>query len=116
MGMDEGKYQIHDEGPIQGPIIGEDNKITQNFYGSGSALTRPSPLEQVWLVPYRRNPFFTRRKALLEGLHDRLMTQRTAVLSQGQAISGLGGIGRRRVRLSSSSGIPLDSVGQRRHA
>src|SRR6202049_1926959 len=95
--MDGGKYQIHNEGPMKGLIIGDDHDIHLHFPGVGDDSARPSPLEQVWLVPYRRNPFFTGRKALLEGLHDRFMTQRTAVLCQGQAISGLGGIGKTQI-------------------
>jgi tetratricopeptide (TPR) repeat protein/nucleoside phosphorylase len=48
----------------------------------------------VWNVPYGRNPFFTGREDLLQQLHDRLMTHRSAVLTQAQAVSGLGGIGK----------------------
>ncbi len=42
----------------------------------------------------QRNPFFTGREAELELLHTRLRTAGRAVLSQTQAISGLGGVGK----------------------
>ena len=48
----------------------------------------------VWNVPLRRNPFFTGREHLLEQLHHRLTTTHAAALTQPQAISGLGGIGK----------------------
>jgi tetratricopeptide (TPR) repeat protein len=67
-------------------------------------LALPSPLPQttspsVWNVPYRRNPFFTGREDLLRLLHDRLTTAKTAALTQPQAVSGLGGIGKTQIAL-----------------
>jgi hypothetical protein len=50
--------------------------------------------EPIWNVPYRRNPFFTGRQEVLEHLHEALTSSRTAALTQTQAISGLGGIGK----------------------
>lgn len=47
----------------------------------------------LWNVPHRRNPFFTARESVLEYLHEKLRSG-TAVLSQPQALSGLGGIGK----------------------
>lgn len=47
-----------------------------------------------WYVPYRRNPFFTGREEVLQTLHRTLQTNTAAVLTQVQAISGLGGIGK----------------------
>ena len=52
-------------------------------------LTHP-----VWNVPYRQNPYFTGRKELLETLHQKLSTEHTIALTQIQAITGLGGIGK----------------------
>jgi tetratricopeptide (TPR) repeat protein len=52
------------------------------------------PAQQVWNVPDLRNPFFTGRETLLTDLHTRLSTSKAAVLTQAQAISGLGGIGK----------------------
>ncbi|HJT55542.1 MAG TPA: FxSxx-COOH system tetratricopeptide repeat protein [Ktedonobacteraceae bacterium] len=48
-------------------------------------------------VPYRRNPLFTGREKLLEFLQKKLTTKRAAALTQAQAISGLGGIGKTQV-------------------
>jgi tetratricopeptide (TPR) repeat protein/transcriptional regulator with XRE-family HTH domain len=49
---------------------------------------------KVWSVPFTRNPFFTGREDLLALLHKRLSTDGAAALTQPQAISGLGGIGK----------------------
>ncbi|MFL5697142.1 MAG: TIR domain-containing protein [Ktedonobacteraceae bacterium] len=49
---------------------------------------------QIWNVPYQRNPFFTGREDILTYLYDKLNTDQTAALTQPQAISGLGGIGK----------------------
>ncbi len=48
----------------------------------------------IWHVPYRRNPFFTGREDTLAHLHAALKSTKTASLTQAQAISGLGGIGK----------------------
>jgi tetratricopeptide (TPR) repeat protein len=48
----------------------------------------------LWSVPYRRNPFFTGRDHVLKDLHQALNKGSTTVLTQAQAISGLGGIGK----------------------
>jgi hypothetical protein len=56
--------------------------------------SRQQPSGSLWTVPYRRNPFFTGRESLLKDLHDHLTATRTATLTQPQAISGLGGIGK----------------------
>ncbi len=45
--MNKNKYQIQDEGSIQGQIIGEDQQVYQHFYPSGEGSTRPVPPEQV---------------------------------------------------------------------
>jgi tetratricopeptide (TPR) repeat protein/transcriptional regulator with XRE-family HTH domain len=47
-----------------------------------------------WSLPYRRNPFFTGREYLLARLHTLLNSSRATALSQVQALSGLGGIGK----------------------
>src|SRR5438067_2179349 len=51
-------------------------------------------MARTWNVPYERNPFFTGREAILTSLHGSLQTDRAAVLTQPQGISGLGGIGK----------------------
>ncbi len=48
----------------------------------------------VWNVPYRRNPFFTGREALLTSLHEQLTGKKAVALTQTLAIHGLGGIGK----------------------
>ncbi len=57
-------------------------------------LQGTSPL---WTVPYQRNPFFTGREDLLDLLHDRLSLTKATALTQSQAISGLGGIGKTQI-------------------
>jgi tetratricopeptide (TPR) repeat protein/DNA-binding XRE family transcriptional regulator len=49
---------------------------------------------QVWQVPFRRNPFFTGREQVLERLAVLLGAGKAAALSQTQALSGLGGVGK----------------------
>ncbi len=53
----------------------------------------------IWNVPYRRNPFFTGRDYFLARLHALLTSSRAIALSQTQAISGLGGIGKTQTAL-----------------
>ena len=48
----------------------------------------------LWNVPYERNPFFTGREQVLADLHQRFNQDSTDAISQTQAISGLGGIGK----------------------
>jgi tetratricopeptide (TPR) repeat protein len=54
----------------------------------------PGSLPAIWNIPSSRNPFFTGREDLLTQLHTHLQTTQTATVSQPQAISGLGGIGK----------------------
>ena len=49
------------------------------------------PPVPAWNVPYRRNPFFTGREEILFQLYTFLRNRKAAVLTQAQAISGLGG-------------------------
>ncbi len=53
---------------------------------------RAAPRSKPWNVPHRRNPYFTGREDVLEELHRALNSEGAAAL--GQAISGLGGIGK----------------------
>ena len=50
--------------------------------------------EPPWTVPYARNPYFTGRDDIIETLYRQLRNNQTAAISQTQAISGLGGIGK----------------------
>jgi tetratricopeptide (TPR) repeat protein/transcriptional regulator with XRE-family HTH domain len=55
----------------------------------------PQPrISRIWNVPIMRNPFFTGREDLMNLLQQRLSTERTAALTQPQALFGLGGIGK----------------------
>ncbi len=45
-------------------------------------------------IPYARNLYFTGRTEVLQHLYETLLTASTAALTQPQAISGLGGIGK----------------------
>ena len=49
---------------------------------------------RIWNIPYARNLYFTGREDVLQHLHDTLLSSGTAALTQPQAISGLGGIGK----------------------
>ncbi len=53
----------------------------------------------IWEVPYPRNQFFTGREEILQRLADTLKPGQPAALSQPQAISGLGGIGKTQLAL-----------------
>jgi hypothetical protein len=93
----EGKYQVGNTGPMQGPSIGDYNTVTQSFYVSGSAQAPLSTLAHIWTVPYLRNPFFTGREDVLMKLHSGF-TSKTAPIHI-QAICGLGGIGKTQLAL-----------------
>src|SRR5216684_8991755 len=62
-----------------------------------SANTPRAALPLVWNIPYPRNPFFTGRDELLTKLSTALNANQAAALSQPQAISGLGGIGKTQI-------------------
>src|SRR4051812_47911506 len=49
---------------------------------------------RLWNVPHPRNQFFTGRGALLDAVHGALKVTSTATITQPQAISGLGGVGK----------------------
>src|SRR6266699_353602 len=53
-----------------------------------------APTATLWNVPFARNPFFTGRDAILADLGSTLTTTQRAAITQPQAISGLGGIGK----------------------
>jgi TIR domain len=65
-----------------------------------SSLQASAPraaLPRVWNVPYPRNSFFIGREALLTRLRTQLQTGQATALSQPQAITGLGGIGKTQI-------------------
>ncbi len=53
----------------------------------------------VWNVPYLQNPFFTGRDTILSYLYTVLRNKNAAALTQAQAISGLGGIGKTQIAI-----------------
>jgi len=57
----------------------------------------PSAFPRLWNIPYAPNPFFTGQEALLMQLADMLKMGLPMALSQPQAISGLGGIGKTQI-------------------
>lgn len=69
---------------LSGPFTGEE---AEDF-------TRPSLKTSVWNVPSRRNPLFTGRADALAALANALHAEKTVALTQAQALSGLGGIGK----------------------
>ncbi|MBV9689866.1 MAG: toll/interleukin-1 receptor domain-containing protein [Ktedonobacteraceae bacterium] len=65
-------------------------------------LTASAPraaLPKIWNVPYPRNPFFLGRESELLRIRQNLQTGQATALSQPQAISGLGGIGKTQLAL-----------------
>jgi len=65
-----------------------------NLPAEPGLLASPPQASRIWTIPIARNPFFTGRETLLDLLHQRLSTARTAALTQAQALFGLGGIGK----------------------
>ena len=51
----------------------------------------------VWNVPYPRNSFFIGRDDIITRLHEQLKAGQATALSQPQAITGLGGIGKTQI-------------------
>ena len=65
-------------------------------------LTASAPraaLPAIWNIPYPRNPFFLGRENELLRIRQNLQTGQATALSQPQAISGLGGIGKTQLAL-----------------
>jgi tetratricopeptide (TPR) repeat protein len=59
----------------------------------------PGALPAVWNIPYPRNPYFTGREELLSQLAASLRAGQTVGISQPQAVSGLGGVGKTQISL-----------------
>ncbi len=53
----------------------------------------------IWNVPYPRNPYFTGRAAELQQIATVLHASQMATVTQSQAITGLGGIGKTQIAL-----------------
>ncbi len=63
------------------------------------ASASPPALPSIWNIPYPRNPYFTGQEHLLQRLAGALSAGQATALSQPQAISGLGGIGKTQIAL-----------------
>ena len=82
------------------PSIAEE-EVSETIQASSS----PAEASGLWTVPYLRNPHFTGRDDLLEQLEQQFSsenqkastTTRQVVLSQPQAVKGLGGIGKTQI-------------------
>jgi hypothetical protein len=94
---DAEKYRIENQQPVQGQVVGNHNVIHQHFHPSSSIPAVPS--KSVWNVPFSHNPFFTGREKILGLIRVHFQTDQVAALSQPQAMSGLGGIGKTQVAI-----------------
>lgn len=100
-------YYRHKLGELFGKSIQELGLIPESgaehreepstFSGTPDPHTPPSSPPPIWNVPYRRNPFFTGREEILTHLHTMLKSSQAVGLTQTQAISGLGGIGKTQI-------------------
>ena len=77
----------------------EDERNTHGKQVDQEVESSVSQAQKIWNVPYRRNPFFTGREEILVYLHTILSKNKAAALTQAQAISGLGGIGKTQIAL-----------------
>jgi len=90
---------------LAGVQRGRDKPVTVAFPASASLpvpLDRPAfpgSLPSIWNVPYPRNPLFTGREELLTQLATALQADQPTAISQPEAISGLGGIGKTQLAL-----------------
>jgi len=62
-----------------------------------STTDSPHTAALIWNIPFPRNLFFTGRDDLLTALERALQADQTTALSQPQAMSGLGGVGKTQV-------------------
>ena len=85
---------------MQGQVVGDNNNVQIHFHGSSDIPTHPTLPERVNNIPYPPNPYFTGREEVLSQLETTLQAGQPAALSQPQAISGLGGIGKTQIALA----------------
>ncbi len=93
---DARKFYVEQSGPTQGQIIGDYSTVNMHFQGAGP---QEPPPEQIWMVPFPRNPFFLGQEDLLTRLHQNLLRGTTTAVTQIQAVNGLGGIGKTQLAL-----------------
>jgi tetratricopeptide (TPR) repeat protein len=77
---------------IERQIIYQSNQTREKDINDHQHIT--DTIFPLWNVPYRRNPLFMGREALLARLATVLQSGQAAALSQPLAINGLGGIGK----------------------
>jgi len=73
------------------PALGPLRTLPPRERKQGFDEQKPEVIEN---VPFARNPYFTGRDTVLQNLHEALSKDSTTALTQGYAISGLGGIGK----------------------
>jgi tetratricopeptide (TPR) repeat protein len=95
---DARKYRVENQQPVQGQVIGDHNVVHQHFDSESNSPLIAPPL-RVWNVPYSCNPFFTGREAVLAQIRACFHAGHAAALSQPQAMSGLGGIGKTQIAI-----------------
>lgn len=64
-----------------------------------SRASVPHTALHIWTIPFPRNPVFTGHEEILVRLSDAFKIGQSADLSQAQAISGLGGIGKTQIAI-----------------
>jgi hypothetical protein len=97
--QDAGKYQVNNDGTVQGQVTGDNPIVHQYFHNAGDKTISSTTLERVWTIPFARNPLFLGQDDLLTHLHTHLKRGTTTALTQAQAISGLGGIGKTQIAI-----------------
>jgi hypothetical protein len=85
---------------VQGQVVGDSNNVQIHFHVSSDVPTHSTPPKRVCNIPYPPNPYFIGRKEVLSQLEMPLQAGQPAALSQPQAISGLGGIGKTQIALA----------------
>ena len=102
-----GKYPVENQQPVQGQVIGDNNVVHQYFDSASNSPLLAPPL-RAWNVPFSGNPFFTGREAVLAQIRACFQTGHAAALSQPQAMSGLGGIGKTQIAMCAASSADIE--------
>jgi tetratricopeptide (TPR) repeat protein len=98
LGVDVGTLSRWERGVI--PKRLSQHKLAAFYQTTLTALgfpEEPARVSPVWLVPHRRNRYYTGYEQTLQALYKALHTKKAAVLTQ--ALSGLGGIGKTQLAL-----------------